>query len=113
MNVFKTGLALAVAMLAGTCQPFAQTMQAVAQSGKPTTVVVFIDCDSHFVPLGSGSATHGTVSFSRSTRDGACGNKAEPVVVVTYTSEPGYKGPEGINLFLPGGQSNSITIEVR
>jgi len=113
MNVSKIGLALAPAMLVGICQLFAQTSQAVAQSGKPTTVVVFVDCDSHFVPRGSGSASHGTVSFSRSTRDGACGNKAEPVVVVTYTSEPGYKGPEGINLFLPGGQTNSITIEVR
>ena len=112
-NAIKFGLALTAAMLGGTAPLLAQTMQSVAQSGKPTVVSVFFNCTTHFIPSVSGSASHGTVTTDRSTRDGPCGNKAEPVLGVTYTSEPGYKGQEGINLFFPGGQNSSITIQVR
>ena len=112
MNACHIRNILAAAMIAGAVPLFAQTLPTVVPSGKPTPIFNFFNCTTHFVPSGSGSASHGIVTTERATRE-HCGNAAEPVLVFVYTSEPGYKGPEGINIFLPGGQNQSITIQVR
>ena len=112
MKAVTIGMALAATVIAGTVPLLAQTLPFTVQSGKPTPVFNYFNCTTHFVPSGSASASHGTVTTERSTRE-HCGNPAEPVLVFVYTSDPGYKGPEGINFFLPGGQNQSITIQVR
>lgn len=83
-----------------------------ARSGQPAGLVVYFNCVNHLLPgAGEGSALHGTVKATRTTRS-ACGNPKEPAWEFVYTSNPGFKGDDLATIYF-GGEVQSMKVVVQ
>lgn len=58
---------------------------------------------NHYLPSSASAyASHGNVTAEQ-RKIPACGNAEEMAWIFTYVSEPGFKGRDGITMFLGGG----------
>lgn len=105
--------AAALILAAGVGGAAAQLRIVEVQSGKATVVRAFFNCSTHRLPASaSGSATHGTVTTQYATGP-YCFNEKEPVLLLLYEPEAGFIGADGVNIFLPGGQTESFPVTVK
>ncbi|MFO1183561.1 MAG: hypothetical protein U1E56_02085 [Bauldia sp.] len=97
------GAAALALVFAGATPGVAQERVATGRSGQPIIVGVVIDCTDHYLPSSaSAAASHGTVAAEQ-RKIPACGKSDELAWIFTYTSEPGYRGDDGVTMYLGGG----------
>jgi hypothetical protein len=85
---------LVLLALVGISPASAQEKVYYAQSGRPIPILVFFNCGPRGVPQGaSGAAQHGIVT-ARYTTGNRCGNPRQPIVLMIYTSRPGFRGQD-------------------
>ncbi|MFO1183510.1 MAG: hypothetical protein U1E56_01830 [Bauldia sp.] len=94
------GVAAAIVAVA-TAGAVAQIPMPHVKSGQPLVIRVAFNCQTHIPPRLDGSASHGTLT-TRLGKGNHCGNANEPHNELIYTSEPGFKGADGVNFFLDG-----------
>jgi hypothetical protein len=71
-------------------------------AGKTSALGGFFNCFKSMIDDVRGSATNGRVTTRLETRN-HCGNPAQPVVVVLYTPNPGFRGQDTVYLNRGGG----------
>ncbi|MFO1183660.1 MAG: hypothetical protein U1E56_02585 [Bauldia sp.] len=100
----------ALALLALTL-PAAAQRTVSARSGQPVVVDQAHACN-RVMPQPSAGAEHGTTQVVAITVV-SCGRNDQPAWRVIYTSAPGYKGPDTVNVHFSQGQGHTINVMVR
>lgn len=101
---------LIVCTTAGIRPAAAQTDGQVVPSGRPAIVGSYFNCvRPGSIPSVSGTAYHGTVAV-RHAYMSRCGNPRHLVVLMIYTSHPGYRGADEVVLQGPPRVSKKIIV---
>ncbi|TBW32915.1 hypothetical protein EYW49_21215 [Siculibacillus lacustris] len=107
-----SGLACAILLSTGAAEARSSGFPAKeAQSGKPTLVGSLWNCRTMSYPAVDGQADHGKIT-RRETTQNRCGNPKQPTVEMYYTSDPSFKGTDGVVLY-NGGQRIDRDIHVK
>ena len=103
--VFASVLGLVLGALSAIGPGIAQERVYHAQSGRPIPVLVYFSCGArgHFSGA-SGTAQNGSITMRYATGN-RCGNPRHPVVLLIYTSRPGFRGQDEAFLYTPAGNT--------
>jgi hypothetical protein len=71
------------------------------QAGKPSPLVYAYDCTRNIPISISGAAENGKVTVTTTKRN-QCGHPDLEIYVLTYTSNPGFKGEDTLHIYYSG-----------
>jgi hypothetical protein len=106
------GLALAAAAVPAEAQPrFDQPRRSVG-ADRETRIRTVFNCRNDVIGGVSGTAQHGTVT-TRPGKQRRCGTSGRDVVEVFYRPQPGYRGPDDVQIYWGRGGRIYVHLNVR
>jgi hypothetical protein len=106
------GLALAAAAVPAKAQPrFDQPRRSVG-ADRETRIRTVFNCRNDVIGGVSGTAQHGTVT-TRPGKQRRCGTSGRDVVEVFYRPQPGYRGPDDVQIYWGRGGRIYVHLNVR